>query len=57
MISVTLDRRMSEEDAVHLYNEVLHGRKNNDNFKFAGKFMVLKKNHIKWGNQDLERQT
>ena len=32
---------MDEENLVHLHNGVLHSRKENDIFKFAGKWMDL----------------
>ena len=39
-----LDQRMDKENMVHLHNEVLHSRKNNDILKFAGKWMELENN-------------
>ena len=32
---------MDKENGVHLYNGVLHSRKNNDILKFVGKWMDL----------------
>ena len=36
-----LNRGMDKENVAHLHNGVLHSRKNNDNLKFAGKWMGL----------------
>ena len=36
-----LDRKMDNENLVHLHNRVLHAEKNNDSLNFAGKWKEL----------------